>query len=57
MFVYRLLNTVVDDLFSFVIPMPMLHRLSVFRDDIVFVIFLVQWWVYRKRAAQHVKVE
>lgn len=44
---YKFLNTIIDDLFAFVIKMPTLHRLSVFRDDIVFLIFLYQRWVYR----------
>lgn len=30
----RFLNTIIDDLFAFVIKMPTLHRLSVFRDDL-----------------------
>jgi hypothetical protein len=49
---YKFLNTIIDDLFAFVIKMPMLHRLSVFRDDIIFLIYLYQKWVYpvdRKR--------
>nr|CAN78104.1 hypothetical protein VITISV_043512 [Vitis vinifera] len=29
---YKFLNTIIDDLFAFVIKMPVLHRLSVFRD-------------------------
>jgi hypothetical protein len=29
---YKFLNTIIDDLFAFVIKMPMLHRISVFRD-------------------------
>lgn len=37
---YRFLNTIIDDLFSFVITMPTLHRISCFRDDIIFVIYL-----------------
>ncbi|KAJ0096438.1 hypothetical protein Patl1_28173 [Pistacia atlantica] len=32
---YKFLNTIIDDLFAFVIKMPMLHRLSVFRDDYI----------------------
>eukprot|EP00958_Prasinococcus_capsulatus_P030476 scaffold8135_cov417-Prasinococcus_capsulatus_cf.AAC.1 len=40
--VYKFFNTFVDDLFAFVIPMPLLHRLACFRDDIVFFIFLYQ---------------
>ncbi|CAE7362508.1 CLPTM1 [Symbiodinium sp. KB8] len=44
---YRFFNTIVDDLFAFVIEMPTMHRLSVFRDDIVFLIYLYQRWIYR----------
>eukprot|EP00775_Hariotina_reticulata_P011130 gene11130-11284_t len=44
---YKFLNTIIDDLFAFVIKMPTLHRLSVFRDDIVFLIYLYQRWIYR----------
>ncbi|EKX46738.1 hypothetical protein GUITHDRAFT_86653 [Guillardia theta CCMP2712] len=47
--IYRALNTFIDDLFAFVITMPGLHRMSVFRDDIVFFIYLYQRWIYRKR--------
>lgn len=46
-FVYKMLNTVIDDLFAFVIKMPLMHRISVFRDDIVYVVFLYQRWIYR----------
>lgn len=45
--VYRFLNTIIDDLFSFIITMPTMHRLSCFRDDIIFVIYLYQRWIYR----------
>uniref|UniRef100_A0A0D6QVL4 Uncharacterized protein n=1 Tax=Araucaria cunninghamii TaxID=56994 RepID=A0A0D6QVL4_ARACU len=43
---YKFLNTIIDDLFAFVIKMPILHRLSVFRDDIIFLIYLYQRWIY-----------
>ncbi|KZV32526.1 hypothetical protein F511_36731 [Dorcoceras hygrometricum] len=43
---YKFLNTIIDDLFAFVIKMPTLHRLSVFRDDVIFFIYLYQRWVY-----------
>ncbi|GFP93378.1 cleft lip and palate transmembrane protein 1 homolog [Phtheirospermum japonicum] len=43
---YKFLNTIIDDLFAFVIKMPILHRLSVFRDDVIFLIYLYQRWVY-----------
>lgn len=45
---YRACNTFIDDLFAFVITMPGLHRMSVFRDDIVFFVYLYQRWIYRK---------
>ena len=44
--VYRALNTFIDDLFAFVIRMPTMHRISCFRDDIVFFIYLYQRWKY-----------
>jgi len=47
MLTYKALNTVIDDLFAFIIKMPTLHRLACFRDDIVFGIFLYQRWIYR----------
>ncbi|KAF6143929.1 hypothetical protein GIB67_001723 [Kingdonia uniflora] len=49
---YKFLNTIIDDLFAFVIKMPLLHRLSVFRDDVIFLIYVYQRWIYpvdRKR--------
>jgi hypothetical protein len=44
---YKSLNTFIDDLFSFIIKMPMLHRLACLRDDVVFFIYLYQRWIYR----------
>jgi len=45
-FIYRAINTFIDDLFSFIIRMPTMHRLSCFRDDVVFFIYLYQRWIY-----------
>jgi len=47
MLTYKALNTFIDDLFAFVIKMPMLYRLGCFRDDIVFLIYVYQRWIYR----------
>ncbi|KAF9581550.1 hypothetical protein BGW38_001392 [Lunasporangiospora selenospora] len=44
---YKSLNTFIDDLFSFIIKMPMMHRLACLRDDIVFFVYLYQRWIYR----------
>jgi hypothetical protein len=43
---YKFLNTIIDDLFSFIITMPTMHRISCFRDDAVFIVYLYQRWVY-----------
>ncbi|KAN0040820.1 hypothetical protein ACTFIV_003356 [Dictyostelium citrinum] len=45
-FMYRALNTFIDDLFAFIIKMPLLHRLSCLRDDIIFIVYLYQRWIY-----------
>ncbi|KAF9651128.1 cleft lip and palate transmembrane 1 [Thelephora ganbajun] len=45
--IYKTLSTVIDDFFAFCIKMPFLHRLACFRDDVVFLIFLYQRWIYR----------
>lgn len=44
---YKFLNTFIDDIFAFVIKMPTLYRLGCFRDDIVFIIYLYQRWIYK----------
>jgi len=43
---YKFINTFIDDLFAFIIRMPAMTRLSCFRDDIVFFIYLYQRWLY-----------
>ncbi|KAJ1649564.1 Cleft lip and palate associated transmembrane protein 1 [Dispira simplex] len=50
-FLFRAINTFVDDLFALVIPMPGLTRVSAFRDDVIFVVLLYQWWKFPKRAS------
>lgn len=47
MLTYKFLNTFIDDMFAFVIKMPTMYRIGCFRDDIIFVIFLYQRWIYR----------
>ena len=47
MMTYKFLNTIIDDLFAFLIKMPTMHRLSCFRDDVIFLIFLYQKYLYR----------
>ncbi|KAI9101712.1 cleft lip and palate transmembrane protein 1-domain-containing protein [Phlyctochytrium arcticum] len=45
-FMYKALNTFVDDLFAFVIKMPLLHRIACLRDDVIFFVYLYQRWIY-----------
>ncbi|CAH1155266.1 unnamed protein product [Phaedon cochleariae] len=45
-FTYRAFNTFIDDIFAFIITMPMAHRVACFRDDIVFLVYLYQRWLY-----------
>lgn len=43
---YRFLTTIVDDFFSFIVKMPMMHRVACFRDDVVFFIYLAQRYYF-----------
>ncbi|KAI8853876.1 cleft lip and palate transmembrane protein 1-domain-containing protein [Chytridium lagenaria] len=45
-FMYKALNTFIDDLFAFIIKMPWLHRLACLRDDVIFLVYLYQRWIY-----------
>jgi hypothetical protein len=53
--IYKSLNTFIDDLFSFIIRMPTMARISCFRDDIVFFIYLYQRWLYPVDASRPVE--
>mmetsp|Transcript_2993 Transcript_2993/g.7171 ORF Transcript_2993/g.7171 Transcript_2993/m.7171 type:complete len:660 (+) Transcript_2993:50-2029(+) len=46
-FMYKIFNTFVDDAFAWLIEMPLKHRLMTLRDDVVFLCFLVQVYIYR----------
>lgn len=43
---YRAFNTFIDDVFAFIISMPTVQRISCFRDDIVFVVYMYQRFLY-----------
>ena len=45
-FAYKALNTFIDDLFAFIVKMPLAHRLACFRDDVIFIFYLAQWYMY-----------
>ncbi|XP_035275592.1 cleft lip and palate transmembrane protein 1-like protein isoform X2 [Anguilla anguilla] len=43
---FKAFNTFIDDIFAFIITMPTTHWLACFRDDLVFLIYLYQRWLY-----------
>lgn len=45
-FMYKAFNTFIDDVFAFIITMPIAHRVACFRDDLVFLVYLYQRWLY-----------
>uniref|UniRef100_A0A915BFH8 Lipid scramblase CLPTM1L n=1 Tax=Parascaris univalens TaxID=6257 RepID=A0A915BFH8_PARUN len=45
-FMYKAFNTFIDDMFAFIITMPTSHRVACFRDDVVFLIYLYQRYLY-----------
>lgn len=45
-FMYSAFNTFIDDFFAFLIKMPTAHRVACLRDDVVFIIYLYQRWLY-----------
>lgn len=55
-FMYKAFNTFIDDVFSFIVQMPMAHRIACLRDDLVFFVYLYQRWCYpvdMKRANEY----
>ncbi|KAK0090016.1 hypothetical protein PV325_004149 [Microctonus aethiopoides] len=45
-FMYKAFNTFIDDVFAFIITMPVAHRVACFRDDAIFLVYLYQRWLY-----------
>lgn len=55
-FMYKAFNTFIDDVFSFIVQMPMAHRVACLRDDVVFFVYLYQRYLYpvdKKRANEY----
>lgn len=58
--VYKFLNTIVDDFAALIVKQPLLARLAAFRDDVVFIIYLYQSYIYRtddRRANEYGQVD
>ena len=45
--VYKIIATFADDAYAWLLEMPPKFWLMTLRDDVVFVVFLYQWWAYR----------
>ena len=45
-FMYKIFNTFIDDIFAFLVTMPLKHRIMTLRDDVIFIGFVYQWWIY-----------
>jgi hypothetical protein len=54
---FRFVNTFIDDLFAFIVRMPTMHRISCFRDDVVFFVYLYQRWAYPVDKSRGVALE
>lgn len=52
---YRFFNTIIDDLFAFSVKLPLLYRIAVFRDDLIFLVYIYQKWIYRNNKT--IKIE
>ena len=53
---YKFFNTFVDDAFAILVSMPMHHKIACLRDDAVFVVFLIQRYLYpvdKRRANEY----
>lgn len=44
--VYKFINTFIDDLYTFVSKMPLMTKIACFRDDVIFVIWVIQCCIY-----------
>ncbi|KAL0214494.1 hypothetical protein P9112_006678 [Eukaryota sp. TZLM1-RC] len=43
---YKFFTTIIDDFSTFVLKLPLLYKIACFRDDVVFVILMVQRFIY-----------
>lgn len=46
---FKFLNTIIDDLYAFAVKTPTLYRIFCFKDDVIFVIYIIQVCLYKKK--------
>ena len=44
--VYKIITTFIDDLYTFVTDLPLMYKIACLRDDVVFVIWVIQCFMY-----------
>ncbi|CAI7720659.1 conserved Plasmodium membrane protein, unknown function [Plasmodium vivax] len=54
--IYKSLNTFIDDIAFFLIDMPWMHKLSCFRDDVIFLCYIYQRCIYKVDKNRHEKL-
>lgn len=54
---FKFLNTIIDDLYAFAVKTTTLYRISCFKDDVIFVIFIIQMVLYRKNIRKEDRTE
>ena len=47
MLVYKVFNTLIDDVFAWMMQSPLKHKLMCMRDDVVFAVVVVQMFIYQ----------
>lgn len=45
--VYRFIETVIDDFYVFLVTTPLLHKVMVFREDVIFLLYIYQRIIYK----------
>ena len=45
--IYRFIETVIDDFYVFLVTTPLLHKVMVFREDVIFLLYIYQRIIYK----------
>lgn len=54
---FKFLNTIIDDLYAFAVKTPTLYRVFCFKDDLIFVIYIIQIFLYRGNKREEIDEE
>jgi hypothetical protein len=45
--IYRFIETIIDDFYVFLVTTPLLHKIMVFREDVIFLLYIYQRLIYK----------